>query len=211
MFLELVTKELFNNSLNEIQIYSDIRAVANFINARRDKWAFELAKELLKNVVEDTNCHSVIDWYEKLETHNQGDNNITLDALVVVFDECGRSPEFIAGIIAKGRDLLKFLNPLAKELALVLCGSGMEAVKTGSTGNRYLGSDPALTQVITMVKTNLACLDDTTLQTAIEQGVYSRIVATNARMLTTGVIPALKSTLVTQYEENFFSPIGIPA
>ncbi len=52
----------------------------------------------------------------------------------------------------------------------------------------------------------MACLDDTTLQTAIEQGVYSRIVATNARMLTTGVIPALKSTLVTQYNENdFFS------
>jgi len=204
MFLELVTTHLFNDGRYvDTDIYSAVRNVANSVNKKRNNWALELAKKLLKSAANDLECDSVKNWYNR----KYGGKDVTLEKLVLVFDECGRSPEFTVGIIAKARDLLTDLksNGLAKELALVLCGTGLEAVKTGTTGNKYIGSDPALTTVTIMLNTNLDHLTDgvgVDKRNAIKEGVFSRIAATNVRMLANGVLPVLRNELVTKHADD---------
>mmetsp|Transcript_6974 Transcript_6974/g.7650 ORF Transcript_6974/g.7650 Transcript_6974/m.7650 type:complete len:718 (+) Transcript_6974:516-2669(+) len=205
-FLELVTADMFDKRGYVMTgIYSAVRDVAKLANTERNNWALKLAKNMLESAANDADDddkhNSVRDWYDRSEW---GGKDITLDKLVLVFDECGRSPEFTVGIIAKARDLLKDLHSkgLAKELALVLCGSGLEAVKTGTKGNKYIGSDQALTTVITMLDTNLMCLENEDVRNAIIKGVYSRIAATNARMLANGVLPVLNSNIVNKYTDD---------
>jgi len=205
-FLELVTTHLFNDGRYvNTDIYSAVRNVANSANKERNKWALDLAKTLLRSAANDFECDSVKNWYNR----TLGGQDVTLEKLVLVFDECGRSPEFTVGIIAKARDLLTDLklNGLAMELALVLCGTGLEAVKTGTTGNKYIGSDPALTTVTIMLNTNLDHLTDgvgvgVDERNAIKEGVFSRIAATNVRMLANGVLPVLRNELVTKHADD---------
>mmetsp|Transcript_48351 Transcript_48351/g.117087 ORF Transcript_48351/g.117087 Transcript_48351/m.117087 type:complete len:662 (-) Transcript_48351:2601-4586(-) len=200
---ELVTVELFNKNLKEHEIYKSVRSVANHLNADRNKWALEMASTKVKVAVTNVGSEDLCRWYGN-ETEPAA---VTLDNLVVVFDECGSSPDFVAGILATARDrFLPFLRDqkrLAKNIGLVLCGSGLEAIKTtGSNGNRYLGSDPAITNVVIMRTTKLEMLQDSQLRDAIENGTISRVLASNARMLTQGLIPALSNELVVSYINN---------
>ena len=201
---ELVTVELFNLNFKEHEIYKSLRSVAYRLNEGRNTWAFNKAKEMVKIAVKNIDSEDVDRWYR----HDTEQAAFELENLVVVFDECGSSPDFVAGILATARDqFLPFLRDqkrLAKNVGLVLCGSGLEAIKTtGINGNRYIGSDPAIINVVIMRTTKLGKLPDGELRGAIEEGAISKVLATNARMLAQGLIPALSSELVVgQINDN---------
>lgn len=152
--IELVTSELFHFNLAGATMYNSVRGVAKALNKDRNDWAFEKAKEMLDTAIASVGCPEVKRWYESRE--NKDGAAVKLDELVVVFDECGSSPDFVSGIIAIARErFLPLLSKLAKQVGLVLCGSGLEAVKIGTIRNKYLGSDPALTDVVIMKTTEL--------------------------------------------------------
>jgi hypothetical protein len=189
-FVELVTRELFDQGMKDWQVYKLMRSVSNRINEVRNTWALTLAEKMLREEAGLIKTGGVSRWYDRKE----GGELITLNKLVLVFDECGKSPDFTVGLIASARNLLLLLREknLATDMALVMCGSGLESVKTGTTGNRYIGSDPALTDVVVMKFTDLSKLADESLRHPIDRGVYSRFLATNARMLVHGILPTLQ-------------------
>ena len=199
-FIELITLELFNGNMAEKAIYSSIRAISNDINQHRNTWALALGRKMLDAAIAGMESNDIERWYEGRE----GGEDVMLEKLVIVFDECGRSPDFVAGIIATARD--SFLpklrqKKLAHNFALVLCGSGLEAIQTGTANNKYLGTDPALTSVVILERTVLANLPAgfKELKEAIEKGVYSRVLASNVRMLTRGLLPVLMNEMVTKH------------
>jgi hypothetical protein len=205
-FVELVTRELFDQGLVETQVYKSMRSVSSSINQERNKWALTLAEKMLQQEAAGIGTGGVSRWYDRKE----GGDKITLNKLVLVFDECGKSPDFTVGLIASARNLLIRLHKkkLATEMALVMCGSGLEAVKTGTTGNKYIGSDPALTDVVVMKFTDLSKLADKSLRQSIGGGVYSRFLATNARMLVHGILPTLEENdLVVMGPEDSWSDL----
>lgn len=201
--IELVTSELFHYDLGQDPIYESIRSVARSVNKNRNTWAFKKAKEMIEVAIENVGSEDISRWYKFTRSGEKA--TVKLDKLVIVFDECGVSPDFVAGIIATARDcFLPFLRDekgLARNVGLVLCGSGLEAVKTGTIGNKYVGSDPALTDVVIMRTTALEKLPDQELRKSIEKGVFARVLAGNARMLTQGLIPALSNDLVVRHVE----------
>jgi hypothetical protein len=119
----------------------------------------------------------------------------------VVFDECGKSRDFAHGLIASAREFLGSIR--AKTVVLILCGAGLEDIHIAENGNKKCtGSDPTLSTVLIIRETNLELLPDKLLREAIKQGTYSRTLATNARMLTQGVIPVLTSSIVVKRIED---------
>ena len=201
--IELVTSELFHCDLGQDPIYESIRSVAKSVNRNRNTWAFKKAKEMIKVAIENVGSEDISRWYKYNRSGEKA--TVKLDKLVIIFDECGVSPDFVAGIIATARacflPFLRVEKGLARNVGLVLCGSGLEAVTTGTIGNKYVGSDPALTDVVIMRTTALEKLPDQELRKSIEKGVFARVLAGNARMLTQGLLPALSNDLVVRHVE----------
>ncbi|MGH7954701.1 MAG: hypothetical protein ACREOZ_01945, partial [Gloeomargaritales cyanobacterium] len=87
------------------------------------------------------------------------------------------------------------------------CGTALDCLSSGKHGDKYFGSHPEKSQLIVMEKPNLEKLLNLkrleNLKPITENGLYSRILATNARMLCIGVIPALRNELVA------FTPDGL--
>lgn len=198
-FIELVTSELFHCKLAEPPVHTALRSVSRVLNEDRNEWAFKKAKEMLDTAIANVGCPEAKRWHESMGKADSA--SVKLDELVVVFDECGASPDFVAGIIAIARDrFLPHLSKLSKQVGLVLCGSGLEAAKTGTTRNKHIGSDPALTDVVIMKTTMLENLPENlqVLCRAIDKGAHARVLAGNARMLTQGLIPVLLSDVAVK-------------
>ena len=197
-FLVFLKTDVHNPISSETPAYKNLQRVANHVNRDRNEKALVLANKMLDYEVNKM-AQEAKDWYNDERQDNI--KSTTLSGLVVVFDECGVYPQFTSGIVSMGREFLSGLKKrkLAKKYALVLCGSGLGAVKTSNSGGDFVGTDPALSKVITLLQTDLSKLDDKKfkeVKSAIEKGTYSRTLATNARMLARGVLPVLAQETV---------------
>jgi hypothetical protein len=81
-----VTRELFDQGWVETQVYKSMRSVSSSINQERNKWALTLAEKMLQQEAAGIGTGGVSRWYDRKE----GGDKITLNKLVLVFDECGK-------------------------------------------------------------------------------------------------------------------------
>mmetsp|Transcript_4173 Transcript_4173/g.8650 ORF Transcript_4173/g.8650 Transcript_4173/m.8650 type:complete len:219 (+) Transcript_4173:2387-3043(+) len=138
-------------------------------------------------------------WYGK---------SVTLPHLTLVVDEAVELwlAKALVDIGVSLRLYLMNVRKLASEVEMIVAGTGLDRLES-MTLRRKIGSDPALTILIVLSKPNLdnavASLRATIkeqgeIKAAIEEGVYSRVLATNSRMLFRGVIPIVRLSIFSR-------------
>jgi hypothetical protein len=152
-------------------------------------------------------------WWEATESP------VTVKKLIVVVDEVGKAPGLARGLVDEVRNIYDDITGrgLAEKVLLVLVGSGLDHHIRGDTLDfeietkvdeefkssmaSLFGTDPRKSNVIVLKGPDLkeggtfcgvATKD-------ITEGTYSRMLATNTRMLTRGVMPIFKSSILMQY------------
>ncbi|CAB9513469.1 expressed unknown protein [Seminavis robusta] len=138
----------------------------------------------------------------------------TLEELVVIIDEAGKDPELARGLVDEVRVIYNRIRArnMAKDVMLVLVGSGLErfiecvGIETDDRAFNAeyasFGTDPTKSGVVELRGPDRETIDKLgelcgVPGKSILGGTYSRVLATNTRMLFRGVIPIFNSTLNT--------------
>lgn len=182
-------------------LYGFISAVLEENNILRNQLARRKVEEMILKALSGN--ATTRKWWEDSKERKAVH---TLEKLIIIVDEVGKSPELARGIVDDVRNICNSIldRGLAKKAILVLVGSGLD----GHIGedsldydgsNLNFGTDPSKSDVIVLEGPNLAGRKDISgiLVEDIENGTYSRVLATNTRMLTRGIIPVLKCNMNT--------------
>ena len=154
----------------------------------------EAAWEVVKEAIEKLN-NQLAEWFDgTLQTD-------PLEKFLLVVDEVGREPELAHGLVDGGLRKLQdalVAKGIAKQVGLVLCGTSLDQLRTNSSKEKYLGSDPSMSKVIIMKQTNLEKLENLLPCKKVEMqpltgGFFSKIYMTNIRIANRALLPFLGS------------------
>lgn len=194
-------------------VYEAISELSRRNNESRNKAAFSKFNDLVQKSFHGYN--DLEEWWNKSWTSTDA-NSVTqepLEQLIIVIDEMGKDTHLARGIVDEVRKIYTriFNHGVAKQPLIFLVGSGLDVFiesdkldfHTRSKGdyeylvaNEAFGTDPSKSTVVTLRGPDLE--NNTEIGgmsvEAIKKGTYSRILATNTRMLTRGVIPVLTNS-----------------
>jgi predicted kinase len=175
-------------------------------NSCRNQSAINLMVTLVQRALKSSALAT--SWW-KYFSNNENNCQTTLDQLIIILDEIGKVPQFALGLVDEVRNILITLQyrGLARHTMLVLVGSGLDgyieesspdfSVLTIANFEEYralqsFGTDPSKSDLIRL---SGPILDDRKIGKVkledIKKGTYSKILATNTRMLFRGVIPIM--------------------
>ena len=182
------------------------------VMVKRNEAAVDLLETIIKNKIGDDARLKA--WW------NGGGPGV--DKLVLVIDEAGRNLQFARGLVDSVRKIHRDWQQKKRctHFKLVLAGSGLEGTIKGDSLQvededlrndlSSFGTDPMKSNVVTLegpLKENLQKKLETLISQdcsfkqgtaeAIATGVYSRVLATNSRMLFDGCLPMLKNKDLT--------------
>ena len=151
---------------------------------------------------------------------------VRIQKLVIIIDEIGKLPDLARGLVDEVRIISQnFEKIYAEKVLIVLVGSGLDGLIQADSIPLHLmnveesesesesaddsieflqlfegfGTDPSKSEVITLKCPNLE--SDSKIHgisvNTIQKGSYSKVLATNSRMLFNGVIPIMQSTFHT--------------
>ena len=167
-------------------------ALKGKLNQERDAWATRVLDAAMREAVLGENVGLM--WLD-------GNwNKMTLpDKVAVIIDEA-TDVDLAEGLVASVRtNTLRFERRLAKDkVQLFIVGTGLDAIR--STGR--VGTNPALSELIYLKNPDMKTLvkkgqvSETQLA-AINEGIFSRVLKTNARMFFQGVYPIMSLPVLT--------------
>lgn len=146
-------------------------------------------------------------------------NSLRVKKLVIIIDEIGKLPDLARGLVDEVRIISQKYKTHANELLIVLVGSGLDGLieedsipidfmnvgGESEDSNDFLeslkgfGTDPSKSEIITLKCPTLVprkIISIISVDT-IQKGSYSKVLATNSRMLFNGVIPIMKNKFHT--------------
>lgn len=159
------------------------------------------------------------EWWESASLDHP--SRQTMDKLIIILDEVGKMPQVALGLVDEVRRIsYGILNRgLAKQVMMVLVGSGLDGYMDKHSpvfhvesnecvqelqALKTFGTDPSKSDLITLHGPGLCAMPkicEVPLED-ITKGTYSRVLATNTRMLFHGVIPILKDEKLTEGVDN---------
>jgi hypothetical protein len=195
--------------MSSTPVYEYVSELSSRINSERNREARKLLKSIISKVLKDSKDAST--WWEATESP------VTVKKLIVVVDEVGKAPGLARGLVDEVRNFYDDITGRgrAEKVLLVLVGSGLDhhirddtldfEIKTKAdeefkSSMASFGTDPRKSNVIVLKGPDLkeggtfcgvATKD-------ITEGTYSRVLATNTRMLTRGIMPIFKSSILMQ-------------
>jgi ABC-type oligopeptide transport system ATPase subunit len=190
-------KVLQANGGANAKVYDAISELSWRNNAKRNKAARAIFDKVIGKAV--TRNGIVEAWWTNA-THR-------LDKLGIIIDEVGKSPDLARGLVDEVRHILCEIHNkgLAIEVMLVLVGSGLDGFIVNDSPNMLMncktaelfssfGTDPYKSEVHVLMgpDPNREVIGGIPRKD-INGGTYSKVLATNTRMLTHGVVPVLTS------------------
>ena len=201
-----VLRELYMKDGPDGAIYNFIAEMSRKHNQKRNTSATECLKELIAKSLQRNG--DAIDWWNN--------PSVRLDQLVIIIDEVGRLPDLGRGLVDEVRIITETYRAThAEKVMLVLVGSGLDGlIRQDSIPTHLLdlgsqsqdsededfeqsflsfGTDPMKSQLISLQSPSLKNKEDISgiPVKAIELGTYSKVLATNTRMLFRGIIPVM--------------------
>jgi len=91
---------------------------------------------------------------------------------------------------------MEMMNLVKTHVILVLAGTGLDAIRYGDDSNRRVGTNPKYSRLVRMKGPNVKTLLDRNavsreIMVAVDAGLFSKVLQTNARMFFRGVLPIL--------------------
>jgi hypothetical protein len=184
---------LHNNGIMVGKVYDMLSERSMSFNKTRNDWAKKLLYEIIERKLRGSDDRSrLLDWWA-------GRDEGSVKRLVLALDEGGKDLDFARGLVDGVRCIYAdlALKGVAPTVMLCVSGSGLERVididssHCGMGEMAALGTDPMKSNVIVLTRPSIDKLPKTLVTKAIQKGTYSRILSTNTRMLTRGVMPIL--------------------
>lgn len=203
----LAMQALGEIGLLEGRIYDTIRMKSTQYSLVRNSAAWQTLQDLVAEKLSGNIFAK--DWWDQLVTHEHnrrihGPCSL-VDELVIVIDDMGKIPECARGLLHEIRDIHRRLSVLVKgtKVQLVIVGSGLERLEEKKIVGLeetmiggYCPTDPPKCNVLTLKGPIISGSNIGVPWEDILGGTYSRILATNTRMLTTGVLPLMASKFI---------------
>jgi hypothetical protein len=167
------------------------------LNRSRNEWAERVLQSALKTAA---GTGVGLDWL-------QGDKGLFSreerpQHVAIILDEA-TDIDLVEGLLAKIRTItISYQNLLAREnLLIVLTGTGLDTIR--ETGR--VGTNPAHSRLVILKSPNIKTLKaqghiSETVSEAMNSGIFSRVMQTNARMLFRAVLPILNMKFHTTDE-----------
>ena len=207
-----VMRLLMVNGNNATRVYSAVSELSRLNNKSRNEAAVELFEEIIQKTLHMNATAS--EWWER-PRH-------TLEKLVIILDEMGKKPDFARAIVDQVRHISIDIcrRKLAKNVMIVLVGSGLdyfikedgldsylEADPSERIYYRHFGTDPMKSSVTILKGPDLEkqCEICNIPIKDIKRGTFSQVLATNTRMLMRGIVPILNSGFNTLRVDNLSS------
>jgi len=200
-------KDLFTKGWRSTLVYEAVSELSRKNNKERNAAALDKFERLMMEAVRKN--PTVEAWWHT-PSHK-------LEELVIILDEAGKEPELARGLVDEVRQInVDICNKgLAEKVLLVLVGAGLDhyteidsldfdADPTERDLYARFGTDPTKSELTTVTGPKLEGrhkISDIPVRD-IMRGKYSRVLATNTRMLTRGVIPILRSPMNTLRVDN---------
>ena len=182
-FLQGVLNVHKEKSSNHIDV---IYSLKTKLNVSRNNWAREILKQAFKKFCEgDANARS---WSEGCWSSDALPSKVAL-----ILDEA-TDIDLVEGLIDTVRQTYREMDGLVKEqIILVLVGTGLDLIRDGN----QVGTNPAYSRLIRMKGPDLQQLEKTSVikpevSRAVSNGLFSRVLQTNTRMLFRGILPVLR-------------------
>ena len=182
-FLQGVLNVHKEKSSNHIDV---IYSLKTKLNVSRNNWAREILEQAFKKFCEgDANARS---WSEGCWSSDALPSKVAL-----ILDEA-TDIDLVEGLIDTVRQTYREMDDLVKEqIILVLVGTGLDLIRDGN----QVGTNPAYSRLIRMKGPDLQHLEKTSVikpevSRAVSNGLFSRVLQTNARMLFRGILPVLR-------------------
>ena len=182
-FLQGVLNVHKEKSSNHIDVIDSLKTK---LDVSRNKWAREILKQAFKKFCEgDANARS---WSEGCWSSDALPSKVAL-----ILDEA-TDIDLVEGLIDTVRQTYREMNGLVKEqIILVLVGTGLDLIRDGN----QIGTNPAYSRLIRMKGPDLQHLEKIgvikpEISRAVSNGLFSRVLQTNSRMLFRGILPVLR-------------------
>ena len=205
-----IFNELFRQRKTRSRLYSAVSTVHSKLHRLRNGASVMILKSIIEGKV---------DTYPDLKAWWNGERD-PIEKVVLIIDEAGKCESFARGLVDSVREIHKdFIDKRrCKMFKLVLAGSGLDAaIKRDSSfdpvDTAAFGTDPLKSTVVVLKGPKKLFLEDKLtsyftmrksrtriegfIPKAIAKGAYSRVLATNTRMLFDGIIPILKDEKLT--------------
>ena len=112
-------------------VYDAVCDLSRRKNSRRNQSAMKIMNTFVKQSLKSSTLAS--SWWECFND-NKTARCASIDQLIIIFDDVGKIPEFSLGLVDDVRHLLIDIHNkrLAKDIMLVLVGSGLDGYKEGA-------------------------------------------------------------------------------
>ena len=193
--------------------YRTVAELSRKQNSERNDHASRFLDYLIKVAMERNAV--ALEWWNS--------HSLRMKQLVIIIDEIGKLPDLARGLVDEVRIISqKYKKTHAKEVLIVLVGSGLDGLievdsipikfmnEGGESTPDFLqslkgfGTDPFKSEIITLKCPKLvpggiiSTMSGGSISIdTIQKGSYSKVLATNSRMLFNGVIPIMQSNFHT--------------
>ena len=182
-FLQGVLNVHKEKSSNHIDV---IYSLKTKLNVSRNNWAREILKRAFEQFCDgDANAQS---WSE-----GRWSSDALPSKVALILDEA-TDIDLVEGLIDTVRQTYREMDGLVKErIILVLVGTDMDLIRDGN----HVGTNPAYSRLIRMKGPDLLHLEKTgvikpEISRAVSNGLFSRVLQSNSRMLFRGILPVLR-------------------
>ena len=182
-FLQGVLNVHKEKSSNHIDVIDSLKTN---LSVSRNKWAREILKQAFEQFCEgDANAQS---WSE-----GRWSSDALPSKVALILDEA-TDIDLVEGLIDTVRQTYREMDGLVKErIILVLVGTGLDLIRDGN----QVGTNPAYSRLIRMKGPDLLHLEKTgvikpEISRVVSNGLFSRVLQTNSRMLFRGILPVLR-------------------
>jgi hypothetical protein len=212
MACEKGMRYLYDEKRSNCKVYECLSNLSMEYNKERDTLAYRWLKDKITSALDDDDLAK--EWWNSNATSKLQLKPI--EKLVLVVDEVGKNPELARALVSIVRKLYQDIirSNKANQVLLVLVGSGLDrhirsdsgpyfAGDATQTTSSSFGTDPLKSNIIILKGPDLTAKTDPPVlgipSTCLLRGTYSRILSTNTRMLTRGVLPMMKIPELTAY------------
>ena len=182
-FLQGVLNVHKEKSSNHIDVIDSLKTN---LSVSRNKWAREILKQAFEQFCEgDANAQS---WSE-----GRWSSYALPSKVALILDEA-TDIDLVEGLIDTVRQTYREMDGLVKErIILVLVGTDLDLIRDGN----QVGTNPAYSRLIRMKGPDLLHLEKTgvikpEISRAVSNGLFSRVLQSNSRMLFRGILPVLR-------------------